>query len=61
MPSKHRVKITVDGKAYWVGGKTEKEARKRAEAKRAKLEDGARTIRKNMLVKDWAEEWVKTY
>lgn len=55
------VKITVDGKPYWVRGKTKKEAREKAAIKKAQLEAGARTVNKDMFVSDWCEFWRVTY
>lgn len=56
----HTVKITVDGKPYWVRGATEKEAREKAALKRAELESGIELSR-DMRVSDWADRWISTY
>lgn len=57
----YTVKITVDGRPYWVRGKTEKEAREKAALKRQALEAGERVITGSMTVDQWAEVWHKTY
>lgn len=55
------VKITVDGKPYWVRGKTEREARAKAERKKADIEAGRVVVSPNMTVETWADKWLKMY
>ena len=56
----YTVKITVDGKQYWVRGKTKKEAREKAALKKAELQAGIELSR-DMSVKDWSEKWITIY
>ena len=53
--------FTFEGKRYYVRAKTEDEAKIRVAMKKKELEEGRRTISKNMLVSAWAEEWLRVY
>lgn len=53
--------FTFEGKRYYVRGKTEKDARIKAILKQRDLEEGKRKIDKNMLVSEWAKEWLRVY
>ena len=53
--------FTFEGKRYYVRAKTDDEAKIKAALKRKELEEGKRTISKNMLVSTWAKEWLRVY
>lgn len=56
----YTVKVTVDGKPYYIRGKTKREAREKAALKKAELQAGIELSR-DMSVKDWAEKWAAIY
>lgn len=55
-----RAAITYEGKRYYVSGKDEKDLAVKKAMKLKELEEGKK-IASNMLVRDWAEEWLTTY
>lgn len=52
--------FTFEGKRYYVSGKDEKEVAVNKALRLKELEEG-KIIESNMLVKDWAQEWMQTY
>lgn len=52
--------FTFEGKRYYVSGKDEKEIAVNKALRLKELEEG-KIIESNMLVKDWAQEWLRTY
>ena len=52
--------ITYEGKRYYVSGKDEKDLAVKKAMKLKELEEGKK-IESNMLVRDWAKEWMETY
>lgn len=63
MAKKYKInrKFTFEGKTYWIHADTEKEFIEKKVRKQMELESGAKKIEKNMLFKDWMEEWFVTY
>ena len=56
-----RVDFRQNGKKYTIRGKTVAEANKKAALKKIALEKGVQIKNGNMLVRDWAHEWLETY
>lgn len=54
-----RGSVTYEGKRYYVSGYSHNEIKKKKDAKRAELESGKIANRKNVLVKDYAAEWLE--
>lgn len=52
--------FTFEGKRYYVSGKDEKEIAVNKALRLKELEEG-KIIESNMLVRDWAQEWMQTY
>lgn len=50
-----------NGKQYYITGKTQKEADRKAALRLDKLKRGEIGINSNMTVKRWCEEWLTTY
>lgn len=63
MAKKYKInrKFTFEGKTYWIHADTEKEFIEKKVRKQMELESGTQKIEKNMLFKDWMEEWFTTY
>ena len=53
--------FTYEGREYVSTGKTQREADKKAAAKKAALESGEVGLSGRMTVTRWADEWVETY
>lgn len=58
---KIRKSFTYEGQRYYVRGDTEQEVYEKMALKKRDLEEGKRNITKQMLVKDWAKEYMETY
>lgn len=52
--------FTYEGKRYYVSGKDETEVAVNKAMRLKELEEGKK-IESNMLTRDWASEWIKTY
>lgn len=63
MAKKYKInrKFRFEGKDYWIHADTEKEFIEKKVRKQIELEDGRKKIDKNMLFKDWVDEWFVTY
>lgn len=63
MAKKYKInrKFRFEGKDYWIHADTEKEFMEKKVRKQIELEDGRKKIDKNMLFKDWVDEWLVTY
>nr|DAJ45395.1 MAG TPA: Integrase [Caudoviricetes sp.] len=63
MAKKYKInrKFRFEGKDYWIHADTEKEFIEKKIRKQIELEDGRKKIDKNMLFKDWIDEWFVTY
>ena len=63
MAKKYKInrKFRFEGKDYWIHADTEKEFLEKKIRKQIELEDGRKKIDKNMLFKDWADEWFVAY
>lgn len=63
MAKKYKInrKFRFEGKDYWIHADTEKEFIEKKVRKQMELEDGRKKIDKNMLFKDWVDEWFATY
>lgn len=57
----YHTNVSFDGKRYPVTGKTEAEAHRKAGRLRAELEAGRKLARKDVTVRRFIEEWLKTY
>lgn len=55
-----RAAFTFEGKRYYVSGKDEKEIAVNKALRLKELQEGKK-IESNMLVRDWAKEWMETY
>lgn len=53
--------FTYEGKRYYVRGKDDTDIAAKIAIKKRDLEEGKRKIDKNMLVSEWAEEWLRVY
>ena len=53
--------FTYEGRRYFVRGDTEREVYEKMALKKRDLEEGKRQITKNILVRDWMDEWMETY
>ncbi|MCI8284269.1 MAG: site-specific integrase [Firmicutes bacterium] len=58
---KYTKSFLFEGKRYYVRGDTEKEVIEKMALKKRDLEEGKKTISKNVLTKDWISEWLETY
>lgn len=56
-----RKTFTFEGKRYDITAATEKELIVKVAMKKRDLEEGKQKITKNMLVRDWAKEWLAAY
>ena len=63
MAKKYKInrKFRFEGKDYWIHADTEKEFIEKKVRKQIELEDGTKKIERNMLFKDWMQEWFVTY
>lgn len=52
--------FTFEGRRYYVSGKDEKEVEVKKALRLKELQEGV-IIESNMLVRDWAKEWLETY
>ncbi|MDR0519702.1 MAG: hypothetical protein LBG82_06600 [Clostridiales Family XIII bacterium] len=57
----YRETFTHDGKRHSVTAKTKRELAAKVAIKKRDLEDGKRSISKNMTVRDWSAEWLEAY
>lgn len=58
---KYETSFTYEGIRYRIRADTKKDLILKEYKKREELENGAKRIEKNMLLRDWAEEWLHTY
>ncbi len=58
---KYSKNITIEGKVYKIRADTKEELAVKEYKKRQEIENNVKKIEKNMLVRDWVEEWIATY